>query len=186
MNLIKKTMTAMTLGALVASSGFTSSCFAQSSEMLPVGALAPDIQGKAGSGKVIKLSSTRGKYAIVYFYPKDSTPGCTTEACAFRDAFSQYEKLGLTIFGVSRDDEASHQKFRQEHKLQFPLVADPTGAIQKAYRVPNFLGLASRVSFLVGPNQRIIRVWPNVDPGVHAKDVLDTVAEHKKVSEVKR
>ncbi len=148
--------------------------------LLPVGAVAPEVEGKAPAGAAVKLSSQKGKFAVVYFYPKDETPGCTKEACAFRDAFDQFVKAGVTIFAVSRDPEASHNGFREHYKLPFPMVADVSGAVQRAYHVPEIRpGLAARVTFLVGPDGKIAKVWPEVDPGVNATQVLDAVAAAK-------
>ncbi|HKO47237.1 MAG TPA: peroxiredoxin [Polyangiaceae bacterium] len=143
--------------------------------LLPIGALAPDIVGEAPDGSLIRLTATRGHSAIVYFYPKDGTPGCTKEACAFRDAFTRYQRLNVTIFGVSQDSREIHAEFRERHQLPFPLVADEGGAVARAYGVSSPLGMASRVTFLVGADGRIARVWPDVDPGVHANEVLAAV-----------
>jgi peroxiredoxin Q/BCP len=140
--------------------------------LLPVGALAPEVVGQAADGSQVALSASRGHAAVVYFYPKDATPGCTKEACAFRDAFKRYEAQQVTIFGVSRDSDEIHQEFRARHALPFPLVSDLDGSLAQAYGVPSPLGMSSRVSFLVGPDGRIVRVWPDVDPGVHAGEVL--------------
>jgi thioredoxin-dependent peroxiredoxin len=140
--------------------------------LLPLGARAPELVGEAADGSKVPLSACRGHAAIVYFYPKDATPGCTKEACAFRDAFERYEARKVTIFGVSRDSEEIHQEFRARHALPFPLVSDQDGAIAQAYGVPSPFGMSARVSFLVGPDGRIARVWPDVDPGVHAREVL--------------
>jgi thioredoxin-dependent peroxiredoxin len=140
--------------------------------LLPVGAMAPEVVGQRPDGSKVRLSEVRGRAAVVYFYPKDETPGCTKEACAFRDAFQQYAALHVTIFGVSRDSEESHQEFRTEHALPFPLVADEDGVVARAYGVPSILGMASRVTFLIGPEGRVVRIWPDVDPGVHAREVL--------------
>jgi len=148
---------------------------ARADDLLPVGAVAPEVEGKDASGAPAKLSAQRGKFAIVYFYPKDETPGCTKEACAFRDAYGRFEKAGVTIFAVSHDDEESHKKFREHYKLPFPMVADPSRTAQHAYHVPG-LFVTSRVSFLVGPDGKIARVWPKVDPLLHAGEVLDAVA----------
>jgi peroxiredoxin Q/BCP len=148
--------------------------------MLAAGAVAPEVVGTDAKGTSFKLSGQAGKYAIVYFYPKDDTPGCTKEACAFRDAFAEFGAAGVTIFGVSRDSEASHQAFLQKYALPFPLVADPSGAVQQAYRVPSTAwGGAKRVTFLVGPDGKIARVFPDVDPGVHAKELLGAIADLK-------
>ncbi|HEX5101589.1 MAG TPA: peroxiredoxin [Polyangiaceae bacterium] len=140
--------------------------------LLPVGAMAPEVVGKRPDGSVARLSALRGHQAVVYFYPADETPGCTKEACAFRDAFKEYEALGVTIFGVSRDSAESHDEFQTKHALPFPLVADENGALSRAYGVSSTFGLDSRVTFLVGVDGRIAHVWPDVDPGVHAKEVI--------------
>ena len=150
------------------------------SGLLPVGAPASDVTGTTTDGKSIRLSAVRGHPAVVYFYPKDETPGCTREACAFRDAFTKYVTHNVTIFGVSRDSEESHREFRKKHSLPFPLVADEDGKVAEAYGVSSTLGMASRVTFLVGSDGRVVRVWPNVDPGVHADEVLAAVDEAEK------
>ena len=149
--------------------------------MLPVGASAPDLVGRDAAGKTLHLSEQRGKPSIVYFYPKDETPGCTKEACAFRDAFDRFNARGVTIFGVSRDSEASHAQFRSQHNLPFPLVADESGAVQTAYGVPSRLGKAARVSFLIDAHGRVARVWPDVDPALHANEVLAAAEELQRV-----
>lgn len=141
--------------------------------LLTIGAPAPDVVGLDPKDQTVRLSERRGHPAIVYFYPKNDTPGCTKEACAFRDAFDRFNQRGVTIFGVSRDDAHSHAQFRQKYSLPFPLVADPSGSVQKAYGVPDRApGLASRVTFLIDKDGRIAKVWPDVDPGVHADEVL--------------
>jgi thioredoxin-dependent peroxiredoxin len=149
--------------------------------LLPVGAAAPEVEGKDPAGAVVKLSGQRGKFAVVYFYPKDESPGCTKEACAFRDSFDKLAQAGITVFAVSRDPEASHKGFREHYKLPFPMVADVSGAVQRAYRVREIKrGLSKRVTFLVGPDGKIAKVWPDVDPGVNATQVLDAVAAAKR------
>jgi len=154
--------------------------------LLSVGEPAPDLIGRDADDKPIALSTVlgpatssatgtpRGRLALVYFYPKDGTPGCTKQACALRDNFAQYEAAGITIFGVSRDSEASHRAFRQAHALPFVLVADESGAVQNAYGVPSRApGIASRVSFLIGPDGKVARVWSNVDPVRNPFEVLE-------------
>ena len=146
--------------------------------LLPVGAAAPEVVGTDAAGKTFKLSAQKGHFAVVYFYPKDETTGCTKEACAFRDASADYAKKGITVFAVSRQDEASHKGFREHYHLPFPMVADTSGAVQKAYGVPSVMpgvDIAARVTFLVGPDGKIAHVWPKVDPVVNAKEVLETV-----------
>jgi peroxiredoxin Q/BCP len=145
------------------------------SGLLPVGAMAPEVAGESSDGKVTRLSAVRGHSAIVYFYPKDGTPGCTKEACAFRDAFTRYQERQVTIFGVSRDSAEIHAEFRKSQQLPFSLVADESGAIAQAYGVSSPLGMSSRVTFLVDASGRVARVWPDVDPAVHANEVLAAV-----------
>jgi len=148
--------------------------------LLAVGQSAPDLEGRDASDQPIKLSDVKGKLAVVYVYPKDETPGCTKQACALRDAFAEYEKSGVVIFGVSRDSEESHREFRESHQLPFPLVADESGAVQNAYGVPSKLpGVAARVSFLIDREGKIARVWPDVDPALHADQVLTAAREQK-------
>ncbi len=143
--------------------------------LLSVGATAPEVMGMTRAGTLMTLSAARGRPAVLYFYPKDGTPGCTREACAFRDAFTQFESRRVTVFGVSRDSKESHRRFRADHGLPFILVADEDGAVARAYGVSSVLGMASRVTFLVGGDGKILRVWPDVDPAVNADEVLAAV-----------
>jgi peroxiredoxin Q/BCP len=145
--------------------------------LLPVGSAAPEVWGTTRAGGRLALSMLRGHTAVVYFYPMDETPGCTREACAFRDAFDQYTARGITIFGVSQDSAASHRTFSERQRLPFPLVADEDGSVTRAYGVPSRLGMSSRITFLIDPSGRVARVWPDVDPGVHAREVLAAAAE---------
>ena len=140
--------------------------------LLAVGSAAPDLVGVTEQGSPLRLSQTKG-VAVVYFYPKDETPGCTKEACAFRDNFAAFEAAGVTVFAVSRDSVQSHAAFRAHYQLPFVMVADPAGKVQQAYRVPSKLpGIAARVTFLVDGTGKIARVWPDVDPVRHATEVL--------------
>lgn len=167
------------LGALVAVLVFVAARVRANDSLLPVGAAAPEVAGKDAAGTTFKLSAQKGHFAVVYFYPKDETAGCTKEACAFRDASDQFVKAGVTIFAVSRDSDASHKGFREHYHLPFPMVADTSGAVQRAYGVPSAmpgLDIAARVTFLVGPDGKIAHVWPKVNPVVNAKEVLATVA----------
>lgn len=144
--------------------------------LLPAGAPAPDVVGEDGSGHPVTLGAVRGHPAVVYFYPRDGTPGCTAEACAFRDAWDRYAKAGITIFGVSSDSAESHRAFRDEHHLPFPLVADEAGSLAAAYGVPKKLWGYARVTFLIDSRGVVARVWPSVDPAVNATEVLDAAA----------
>ena len=144
--------------------------------LLEPGASAPDLSATAHDGTAIALRSL-GKPAIVYFYPKDDTPGCTAEACAFRDIWADYEQAGVMVIGVSTDDDASHQKFAEKHELTFPLIADTNEAWAKAFGVKVNGGYAERVSFLLDGSGKVAKVYPGVDPGVHAREVLDDASK---------
>jgi peroxiredoxin Q/BCP len=140
--------------------------------LLPVGAEAPDVEAVDVHGATTHLSSLRGQTVVVYFYPADATPGCTKEACAFRDTWDRLQHAHIGVIGVSSQSRESHLSFEKVHDLPFPLVADENGVAQRAYGVPKGLFGYSRVSFLVDPSGRIAKVWPDVDPAVHANDVL--------------
>jgi len=131
-----------------------------------------------GSGKV-SLSDFKGKHVILYFYPRDNTPGCTKEACAFRDGFATLRSRGAVVLGVSADSAASHDKFAGKYRLPFTLVADVDKKIAQAYGAwgeKTFLGRKylgmHRVTFLIGPDGKIKQVWPAVKPAEHAREVL--------------
>ena len=120
--------------------------------MLQIGDQAPDFTLNTTSGDAFRLSDLRGQRNVVlYFYPKDDTPGCTAEACSFRDQYQDFQDLGAEVVGVSSDSEASHQKFTQKHRLPFPLLADAGGQVRKRYEVPRaLLGLLpGRVTFVI-------------------------------------
>lgn len=140
--------------------------------LLKEGDPAPALTATAANGAAVDLAAMKGKHVVVYFYPKDDTPGCTKEACAFRDAWSKLEKGKVQVLGVSVDDNESHKKFAEKYKLPFPLIADPDQKICKSFGVPVNSGYASRVSFLIGPDGKIKKVYPKVDPGVHADEIL--------------
>lgn len=143
-----------------------------SSVDLKEGDQAPALVATASNGTKIDLAQLKGKHVVVFFYPKDDTPGCTKEACAFRDAWSKLEKGDVQVIGVSVDDDESHKKFAEKHKLPFPLIADPDKKICAAFGVPVNNGYASRVSFLIAPDGKIKKVYPKVDPAVHADEIL--------------
>jgi thioredoxin-dependent peroxiredoxin len=134
------------------------------------------------TGKIHKLSDYAGKTFILYFYPKDDTPGCTTEACNFRDNYSAYQKAGVTILGVSADSVKSHAKFKEKYSLPFPLLADENHKVSAAYGVwgrkkmmgKEYDGIF-RTTFLIGPEGKITKVFENVKPPEHAKEILDLI-----------
>jgi peroxiredoxin Q/BCP len=142
------------------------------SGLIPLGAVAPDVTGQDAAKREVKLSLLRGKPVVVFFYPADGTPGCTKEACAFRDAWKKFEQSNVGVIGVSNDSPESHEKFQREKNLPFALVSDESGAVGAAYGVKKKLWGYDRVSFLVDRDGKIAHVWPDVDPGVHADEVL--------------
>jgi thioredoxin-dependent peroxiredoxin len=144
---------------------------------LTVGATAPDFTVKDTNGNQVKLADYAGKMVVMYFYPKDDTPGCTKEACSFRDNYQQYLSKGITVFGVSLDDEASHQAFTQKFNLPFPLLADTDGAIATAYGVVgerNGMRYAQRVTYVINDG-KIQQVYETVNTETHATDILSAI-----------
>jgi peroxiredoxin Q/BCP len=146
--------------------------------LLNVGDTAPEVVARRRDGSELRLSALRGRHVLVYFYPKDDTPGCTAEASAINDNLSALTQSGADVIGVSTDSWESHGRFAEKHGLEFALASDRDHSIRKAYGVGRMLGLlpvVRRVSFLVGPDGRILRVWPHVNPARHAGEVLDEV-----------
>jgi peroxiredoxin Q/BCP len=146
---------------------------------LAEGDIAPAFQMPATGGRTVSLESYKGKPFILYFYPKADTPGCTKEACAFRDYFADFKKAGAIVLGVSPDSVKSHDKFVEKFKLPFTLLADEDKRIVQAYGVwgeKSFMGRkylgVHRVTFLIGPDGRIKKIWPLVKPDEHAAEVL--------------
>ena len=146
---------------------------------LKEGDIAPQFTVATSGGGKISLADHKGQNVILYFYPKDNTPGCTKEACAFRDEFAQFKKKGAVVFGVSPDSVKSHDKFVEKFKLPFTLLADEDRKIVQAYGVwgeKSFMGQkylgVYRVTFLIGPDGRIKKIWPQVKPEEHAAEVL--------------
>lgn len=162
--------------ALVATAVPSAGCAGRTTELLSVGAPAPALSQVAHDGTAIDLRALEGRLALVYFYPRDGTPGCTTEACAIRDVWDRFESAGVLVVGVSSDSDQSHREFAQEHELPFPLIADEDGRWTEAFGVETTLGMASRDSFLIGPDGTIAKVYRGVDPGVHADEVLSDAA----------
>lgn len=140
-----------------------------------VGSAAPEIMLQDQTGRVRTLSEHRGHPVVVYFYPRDATPGCTREACAFRDAWTRLQATGAVVYGISTDDVTSHLRFHDEHALPFDLLADVDGTAAAAYGVPVTAGFASRMTFLVDAAGNVAQLFPDVDPGVHADEVIAAI-----------
>lgn len=138
---------------------------------LSVGDKAPAFTAKDTNGKVTSLSDFAGKTVVLYFYPKDDTPGCTKEAASFRDSYAEYMGKDIVVLGVSADDEASHQKFAEKFNLPFPLLADVDRSIIKAYDVDGG-GYAKRVTYAIDTAGTISHVYTAVKTETHASDIL--------------
>ena len=148
--------------------------------MLKEGTIAPNFTAKDANGATVRLKDLRGQKVVLYFYPKDDTPGCTKEACSFRDAFPGFKKRGIEVLGVSVDSEASHKKFTAKYKLPFTLLADSDHAIADAYGVygeKKFMGRTymgvKRITFLIDEKGKIKKVFEKVKPEEHAREVLE-------------
>ena len=149
---------------------------------LKEGDVAPDFTAMTSGGGKISLAELKGKDVLLYFYPKDDTSGCTKEACAFRDDFAVFKKLNVVVLGVSPDSVRSHDKFIKKYNLPFTLLADEDQKIVEAYGVwgqktfwgRKYMG-AHRVTFLIGPDGRIKKIWPDVDPEKHSQEVLEAL-----------
>jgi len=149
---------------------------------LQPGAVAPDFSLPDGSGNIVKLSDFRGRRVVLYFYPRDNTPGCTKEACSFRNAYSDFQDANAVVFGISTDDAKAHTKFATKLNLPFPLLTDADGKVSTAYEsygLKKFMGKEymgiSRNSFLIGPNGKIEKIYLKVTPESHAVEVLADV-----------
>ena len=152
-----------------------------------VGDVAPDFRMLSTRGKEMSLKEHAGKDVILYFYPKDETPGCTEEACSFRDHESDLSKFGAIVLGVSTDSLQSHEAFRTKHQLNFPLLSDQTADVAKMYGVwkeKNLQGRrtwgVARTTFWIGGDGRICKIYKKIDTGRHAEDILADMQAAKK------
>ena len=141
---------------------------------LTVGTAAPDFTTTDDAGKTVSLSDFKGKTVVLYFYPKDDTPGCTKQAQSFRDNYTEYQGKDMVVLGVSRDDEASHQQFKEKYGLPFTLLADKDGSITKSFDVDGG-GYAKRVTYVIDGEGKITHVDANVNTSTHAQDILSNV-----------
>ena len=148
--------------------------------MLREGDAAPDFAARGADGREVRLSDLRGQRVVLYFYPKDDTPGCTKQACSLRDSYSEFAERGIEVLGVSLDDEASHRKFTDKYDLPFTLLADTDHAVSDAYGVygekefmgKKYMGL-SRKTFLIDGEGRIRKIFDKVNVDEHADEILE-------------
>lgn len=146
---------------------------------LKIGDRAPDFSLLDTDGNLVKLADLKGKRVVLYFYPRDNTPGCTKQACGFRDAYDQYQKQDLVLLGVSTDDAKSHEKFAKKHNLPFPLLCDEGGKIAELYEsygLKKFMGKEylgiTRNTFVISPDGTIEKIYRKVKPDLHATQIL--------------
>lgn len=152
----------------------TSPAAVGSTSELQVGSEAPDVTLTLQDGKTVPLSSLEGKQVVLYFYPKDDTPGCTVEAQGIRDQWQAFQKADIQVYGVSMQDAASHKAFIEKHELPFDLAVDSDGSLTQAFGVPVRGGeYAARHTFLIGADGKIKQIWRSVDPAEHAKQLLE-------------
>ncbi|HEY6068363.1 MAG TPA: thioredoxin-dependent thiol peroxidase [Gaiellaceae bacterium] len=151
--------------------------------MIEEGKPAPDFELETDDGATVKLSDLRGKPVVLYFYPKDDTPGCTTEACEFRDAYDVFRDRGIEVLGVSPDDAASHEKFKTKYDLPFTLLADPDHAVAEKYGVwgersfagRNYMGI-NRSTFIIDRDGNVAHAMMGIKPAGHAARVLESMS----------
>lgn len=138
---------------------------------LSEGTKAPSFSSTDDTGNSVSLSDYAGKPVVIYFYPKDDTPGCTKQACSFRDSYSEYQDKNIVVLGVSMDDETSHKAFKEKFSLPFPLIVDTDGSIAKAFDVEGG-GYAKRVTFVIDGEGTITKVYDTINTETHATDIL--------------
>jgi peroxiredoxin Q/BCP len=151
--------------------------------ILKVGDDAPTFTLPDSLGNQVSLNDYKGKWVVLYFYPKDDTPGCTTEACHFRDDFKSLEAIGAKVIGVSIDDSFSHKKFAEKYNLPFPLLSDASGEVASRYgALNNFLviKLAKRYTYLINPQGKIAKIYLSVDTSKHSQEIIDDLKGLKK------
>lgn len=152
--------------------------------MVEAGAQAPDFELVDHQGHTVRLRDFRGRRVVLYFYPKDGTPGCTREACSFRDVYGRLQRVGAVVLGVSPDPPESHGRFCERYGLPFPLLSDPGGKVAQAYGAwaektqfgRKRWGVA-RTTFLIGPDGKVERVWRRVKPDGHGEEVLEALKQ---------
>ena len=168
------------LFGLLASAALLASQMVRATELPKVGEAAPDFNLPDQDGKPHQLKEFAGKWLVLYFYPKDDTPGCTQEACAFRDDMHKLTALGAQVVGISVDDSNSHAEFAKKYHLPFPLLADKSTAVAERYGALRNLGLikfAKRYTFLIDPNGKIAKVYEKVETSKHSTEIIEDLKQ---------
>lgn len=154
--------------------------------ILTQGSLAPDFRLTDQHGNTVQLSDFRGRWVVLYFYPKDMTPGCTQEACSFRDLYADFEQEGIVVLGISTDDVQSHRHFADRYELPFPLLADTEHSVSEAYgawRKKQMYGKVfwgvDRITYLIRPDGTVHHVFTKVKPASHGDEVLSAIRQAK-------
>jgi thioredoxin-dependent peroxiredoxin len=141
------------------------------------GEILPDLELTTESGEHVGTGELKGQKTVLYFYPQDDTPGCTKEACAFRDRMEDYTQAGIQVYGVSLDSPESHREFREKYDLNFPLLTDEGGRAAETLGVLGDRGMARRVTFLLAPDGTISKTYPEVTPQTHAEEILEDASD---------
>ena len=144
---------------------------------LQIGDTAPELKLKDQHGKLVFLRDYAGRWVVLYFYPKDDTPGCTREACNFRDASERLAAFNVQVLGVSVDSRESHEGFARKFKLNYPVLADPTKKITRAYGALAFYRLARRMTFIIDPQGKIRKIFKSVNPKIHVEEIAQALTE---------
>ena len=145
--------------------------------MVEEGKPAPDFELASDSGETVRLSDLRGKPVVLYFYPKDDTPGCTRQACGIRDAWGEFQRAGAEVYGISADTAASHEKFKTKYSLPFPLLADPEHTLGESYGVAREgKNSYERSTFVIDADGNVAKIMRRVNPDRHADAVLEALA----------
>lgn len=158
---------------------FTASAYSNT-EQLAIGDTAPSFSLKDQHNQLHEINQYKGKWLILYFYPKDDTPGCTKEACNFRDDITQIKQLNASIVGISLDDQSSHAKFANKYSLPFPLLADTEASVTQSYgSLFSFLGLryAKRHSFIIAPDKTIVKIYRDVNTDTHSQQIINDLSQ---------
>ncbi|MEM0348657.1 MAG: peroxiredoxin [Candidatus Caldarchaeum sp.] len=143
--------------------------------MVKVGDAAPGFELVSHTGERVSLEKLRGRYVVLFFYPKDGSPGCTRENCLLRDNFEKFEKLGAVTLGISRDSVESHKRFAEKHGFTHHLLSDTSGEVVKAYGAAGLFGVTRRMTLIIDPEGRVVKIIQSINPSTHVSEALKTL-----------